>query len=274
LDERVRARTAELETVNHALRERESQLVAQAETLSQSNADLEQFAYFASHDLQEPLRMIAIYTDLIKEEDQSPADSERAMYVKVVRESVSRMEVLVRDLLVYSRAIHSEGLEQMEVDPQEAIQVATTNLQSQIEGARAEIITGDLPKLTADPVHLIQIFQNLIGNALKYCGPEPPRISIEASSGKAEWIFSVTDNGIGIDPEYHEKIFVPFKRLHGQQYPGSGVGLAICRRIVERFGGKIWVESELGCGASFYFSVPIATAEDKVVQSDSVAVSP
>lgn len=129
-----------------------------------------------------------------------------------------------------------------------------------------------MPKLIANPGHLIQIFQNLIGNGLKYRGEDPPRIAVSATKGDEEWIFSVTDNGIGIAPDYHEKIFIPFKRLHGQQYPGSGVGLAICRRIVERHGGRIWVESEPGRGATFYFSVPTTTSAESIEQRSSVAV--
>jgi signal transduction histidine kinase len=272
LDERVRHRTAELETVNRSLREREAQLVAQAEKLSESNADLEQFAYFASHDLQEPLRMISVYTELLEHNHKSQFDEESAMCAQMVRDSVRRLEVLVRDLLMYSRAIHGDRTEPSEIDSGEALLVATTNLQSQIEVEGAEIITGDLPKLHAYPVHLIQIFQNLIGNALKYRGTEPPRIIVAATRSPNEWIFSVKDNGIGISTDYHDKIFIPFKRLHGQQYPGSGVGLAICRRIVERLGGRIWVDSELGHGATFYFSVPIAPSQSDVAQRISVSV--
>lgn len=258
LDERVQHRTAELETANRSLREREAQLVAQAERLSESNADLEQFAYFASHDLQEPLRMISVYTELLEHNQRSHLDEESAMCARMVRESVGRLEVLVRDLLMYSRAIHGDRTEPSEIDSGEALLVAITNLQSQIEAEGAEIIAGDLPALHAYPAHLIQIFQNLIGNALKYRATEPPRITVAATRSSHEWIFAVKDNGIGISADYHDKIFIPFKRLHGQQYPGSGVGLAICRRIVERLGGRIWVDSKLGLGATFYFSVPIA----------------
>jgi signal transduction histidine kinase len=273
LDERVRMRTAELETANRSLLEREAELMTQAESLSRSNADLEQFAYFASHDLQEPLRMIAIYTELLDQNDMSQSDQESAMCVRVVRESVRRMEVLVRDLLMYSRAIHTDRVEQTETDPQDALRVATTNLAPQVEALGAEIIVAELPKVIADPVQLIQIFQNLIGNALKYRSAEAPRILVAAVRSPNAWILSVKDNGIGISSEYHEKIFSPFKRLHGQQYPGSGVGLAICRRIMERIGGQIWVESELGHGATFYFSVPAAATEGNLVNRASIAVS-
>jgi signal transduction histidine kinase len=273
LDERVRQRTAELEKANGSLRDREAQLIAQAEKLSESNADLEQFAYFASHDLQEPLRMIAIYTELLEENRSSQFDEESSRCVRVVRESVRRLEVLVEDLLMYSRAIHGEAVEgQSESDSNEALLIATTNLRLQIEKAGAEIITSAMPRLIASPGHLIQIFQNLIGNSLKYRGADPPQITVACTKNQNEWIFSVKDNGIGISSDYHEKIFIPFKRLHGQQYPGSGVGLAICRRIVERLGGKIWVESELGRGATFFFSIPAAKPEEQDVHLASVAV--
>jgi signal transduction histidine kinase len=255
LDERVRDRTMELERVNTSLREREAQLIAQTEKLSQSNADLEQFAYFASHDIQEPLRMIAIYTELL-ENQTSPLDGESSRYLQVVRESVRRLEVLVEDLLMYSRAIHGEWGARAEVDPQEALRIAAANLNSQIAKTGALIVSDDLPKVTAHPGQLIQIFQNLIGNSIKYHGPGAPQINVSAEETPGECIFSVSDNGIGIHSDYHEKIFVPFKRLHGQQIPGSGVGLAICRRIVERIGGRIWVESDIGAGATFRFSLP------------------
>jgi signal transduction histidine kinase len=271
LDERVRQRTAELELANRALLEREAQLMAQSEKLSESNADLEQFAYFASHDLQEPLRMIAIYTQLIEETCGPVFDEETRRHTRLVRESVRRMEALVNDLLMYSRAIHSDRMERSEVDPQEAIGVAMANLKPQIDALNAEVIASDLPRLVANPVQLIQIFQNLFSNALKYRGADPPRISVTASAAPDEWIICVRDNGIGIHPDYHEKIFIPFKRLHGQQYPGSGVGLAICRRIVERLGGRIWVESEAGRGAAFFFSIPTSPQPEPMPQDSAVA---
>lgn len=272
LDERVRQRTAELESANRSLRQNESQLIAQAEKLSASNADLEQFAYFASHDLQEPLRMIAIYTEMLEESAGAHLDDESARYTRVVRESVRRLEVLVHDLLMYSRAIHGEFVEQAEVDPQEALLVVTTNLKLQIEEVNAEIIADGLPKMVVHPGQLIQIFQNLIGNALKYRGPDPPRIVVTAVARQNDWLVSVKDNGIGIGSHYHENIFIPFKRLHGQQYPGSGVGLAICRRILERLGGRIWVESELGHGATFHFTIPMAPTPSASLTRSQVAV--
>jgi signal transduction histidine kinase len=256
LDQRVRERTAELEQTNVALEEREAQLITQADSLSRSNADLEQFAYFASHDLQEPLRMIAIYTELLTEENESRSPDEMAMFARVVRESVFRMEALVKDLLTYSRVIHGDRGEKNEVDSRESLLVATENLKPKINAQRADIIVKDLPRVFADPIHLIQVFQNLIGNALKYRSVQTPRIVVEAKRSKEAWIFSVADNGIGIEPQFHKDIFIPFKRLHGDSQPGSGVGLAICKRVVARLGGEIWVESNPGKGATFYFTVP------------------
>lgn len=272
LDERVRARTAELEQANRSLQEREAQLMAQAEKLSQSNADLEQFAYFASHDLQEPLRMIGIYTELIEDEHRAQFGEKSLMYARVVRDSIRRLEALVSDLLAYSRAIHEYQVDQAEIDTEEALRVATSNLDQLIRSTGAEIRAIALPRLIAHPTQLVQIFQNLIGNALKYRSNLPPLIHVTAERLNDEWIFAVQDNGIGIPPDYHMKIFEPFKRLHGQQYPGSGVGLAICRRILERLGGRIWVESEPGNGSTFYFSVPIAPPRrPPVVSADESA---
>jgi signal transduction histidine kinase len=266
LDERVRARTAELERVNRSLQEREAQLTAQAESLSQSNADLEQFAYFASHDLQEPLRMIGIYTELIEDSHREQFGEESLMYARVVRESIRRLETLVNDLLSYSRAIHEHQMEQHEIESSDALRIATNNLDPSIGSNGAEIITNGLPRLIVPQTQLVQIFQNLIGNSLKYRSALPPVIHVSAEQRNDNWIFAVEDNGIGIHADYHENIFQPFKRLHGQQYPGSGVGLAICRRILERLGGRIWVESEAGLGSTFYFSLPVASAQKNPVQ--------
>jgi signal transduction histidine kinase len=262
LDERVRERTAELEEANGSLQDREAQLIAQAESLSQSNADLEQFAYCASHDLQEPLRMIAIYTELLTQEKESQSPEETTMYARVVRESVFRMEALVKDLLTYSRVIHGDQGERNEIDSRDSLLVAIANLKTRIDAQQADVIVKDLPMVFADTIHLIQIFQNLIGNALKYRSAHAPRIVVEAKRSKDAWIFSVEDNGIGIDPRFHADIFIPFKRLHGDGYPGSGVGLAICKRVVARLGGEIWVESKAGKGATFFFTVPASAPED------------
>ena len=263
LDERVRQRTAELERANFVLQQHESLLVRQAEELSQSNAELEQFAYVASHDLQEPLRIIAIYSDLLRRKIAAKLDEESSGFLQTVLEGARKMERLIHDLLTYSRTIHSEASEVSEVDSADALQAALSNLEPLIKSSGAAVEFDALPKIAADRVQLMQIFQNLVGNSLKYHSDRPPRIAVKALQDDSEWIFSVSDNGIGIHPDYHETIFRPFKRLHGQQYPGSGVGLAICRRIVERSGGRIWVESEPDRGATFYFVLPVDPSRKK-----------
>lgn len=255
LDEGVRQRTAELERANASLQEREARLVRQAEELSNSNAHLEQFAYIASHDLQEPLRMIAVYTELIQRRGAGRFDAESERYMSTVVEGVRRMEQLIRDLLSYSRAIHSPVATER-VDSAETVRAAMLNLAPAITETGASIEYSDLPVLLIDRLWLTEIFQNLLSNALKYRSADPPHISIAAVEREGQWVFSVRDNGIGIHPNYHESVFLPFKRLHGRRYPGTGVGLAICRQIIERLGGRTWVDSQPDHGATFYFSIP------------------
>jgi chemotaxis family two-component system sensor kinase Cph1 len=185
-------------------------------------------------------------------------DADAAMCVGVVRQSVRRLEALVQDLLTYSRVIHSDQLDQNKIDLREAIGIVTTNLKSRIDEAGAEIVVVEPATPVAHPAPLIQVFQNLISNALKYRSSTPPRITVTAAERGNDWIFSVEDNGIGINPDFHRNIFIPFKRLHGPEYSGSGVGLAICRRVVERLGGEIWVESAVGAGSTFFFRIPAA----------------
>ena len=275
LDERVRQRTGELERANNALREREALLVKQADELARSNADLQQFAYLASHDLQEPLRMIAIYTQLLARKYQGKLDSDADTFIEIVLGGVRRMEALIRDLLGYSRIIHADGLMRDVVDVNTALGVAMSNLQTAIEQSGAAVRCGSLPKVVCDRTQVTQVFQNLLSNALKYRSDAPPEIFINAEERAEEWEFAVRDNGIGIASDYHASIFEPFKRLHGYEYPGTGVGLAICRRIIERHGGRIWVESQQGMGSTFRFTLPIALAHalvaDQGVDSSSLA---
>jgi len=273
LDERVRRRTEELERANLWLHERESLLLLQAGELARSNADLQQFAYVASHDLQEPLRLIGIYAELLKRRYGDRLDSEADRFLGVIGDGVQRMENLIRDLLAYSRVIHAEQPPvQTMVSVAEALKVATSNLELVIRESGAEIHTGDLPSVTCDRLELTQVLQNLISNAIKYRGPETPRIEINASHVDRDWVISVKDNGIGIPAQYLETIFSPFKRLHGQNYPGTGIGLALCRRIVERRGGKIWVESEVGMGATFRFSI-VDGVEQRLARAAASEVS-
>lgn len=258
LDERVRERTAELERANRALQEREALLIQQTDELARSNADLEQFAYIASHDLQEPLRMVAIYTELLSRRYRESLDSQADGFIVTILEGVRRMETLIRDLLAYSHTIHGKAAAPRRFEAGEAAQVAMERLDLLIRESGARVQVGPLPEVHGDPVALTQVFQNLLSNALKYKSGARAQIHISAKKDRDGCVFSVRDNGIGIHPDYHETIFEPFKRLHAGETPGSGVGLAICRRIVERQGGRIWVESAPGEGADFRFTFPPA----------------
>jgi signal transduction histidine kinase len=255
LDERVRERTAELERANRALREHQALLIKQAEDLGRSNVDLQQFAYIASHDLQEPLRMISIYSQIVGDRYRGRLDQNADDFLEIIISGVRRMETMIRDLLTYSRAIHAELVDTESFGAAYAVDTAIANLEAAIEESGAAIECGELPQVVHNRAQLTQVFQNLISNSLKYRAGEP-RVRISAVEDGADWIFSVIDNGLGIDPEHRDLVFDPFKRLHGREYPGTGVGLAICRRIVERHGGRIWVESAIGQGANFSFTIP------------------
>ena len=256
----VRRRTEELERVNEILTERDDVLRKEAEDLARSNADLRQFATLAWHDLQEPLRTIGIYAQLLKHRYHSHIDEDADRMIAAISDGVLRMETLIRALMAYSRAASADQPAQPELaDASEALEAAMANLAALVEESGAVIKWNSLPRVACSIDQLTQIFQNLLSNALKYRGEDPLRIHVSAESVAGEWVFSLNDNGVGIAKEYHETIFQPFKRLHGSQYPGSGIGLALCRRIVERNDGRIWVESEPGKGATFYFSIPDRT---------------
>ncbi len=260
LDVHVRERTEELLRVNRALRAHQTELLQQAEALARSNADLQQFAYIASHDLQEPLRQVALYSELLETRYRGRLDRDAQKFIGVIMEGARRMETLIHDLLLYSRTIHADpGLAET-IDAGDAIRAAAFNLDAAITQSGATIQNASLPQVCFDRVQLVQVFQNLISNAIKYRGDQAPEIAICAQRDGDDWVFSVRDNGLGIHPDYHESVFAPFKRLHGSEFAGSGVGLAICRRIVQRHGGKIWVESEPGQGSTFLFTVPTAKA--------------
>jgi PAS domain S-box-containing protein len=240
-----------------ARKEMELLLQRQKLELQRSNTELEQFAYIASHDLQEPLRAVTACGQLLQGKlAEERADPERDRLVAFMVDGGSRMQTLIADLLAYSRL--GMGARRVSlVDSGEALACARDQLRAAIAEAGAVIEASELPRLMADRVQLIQLFQNLLGNAIKYRGPEPPRIRVEARSAAGGWEFSVKDNGIGIEPQYFERIFVIFQRLHTRrEYPGTGIGLAICHKIVERHDGRIWVESALGSGSTFFFWLP------------------
>jgi PAS domain S-box-containing protein len=226
------------------------------EELRRANDDLQQFAYSASHDLQEPIRNVAIYSQLVAERYPDRLDDDGLMFLGFIKEGGRRLARLVDDLLAYTRA----GIVEEDVSPVDSATVLSQTLAGLAETVRendAKITFDPLPEVYMGQTHLQQIFQNLIVNALKYRKESPPQIHISALNIGGDWRFSVQDNGIGIDPQYKEKIFGLFKRLHrDQKYSGTGIGLAICQRIVARYGGRIWVESGSGQGATFFFTVP------------------
>ncbi len=250
--------TAILE-INRDITERkqaEEELAARAQELARSNADLQQFAYVASHDLQEPLRMVASYTQLLAKRYRGKLDADADDFIGFAVDGAHRMQALVNDLLAYSR-VETRGKEFSSTEADAALDNAVRNLKVAIEETHAIVSHDPLPTVPADATQLCQIFQNLIGNAVKFHGPERPRIHVSAKQQGGEWCFSVRDNGIGIDPRNSDRIFVIFQRLHaGREYPGTGIGLAITKKIVERHGGRIWVKSEPGQGSTFSFTIP------------------
>jgi PAS domain S-box-containing protein len=241
----------------------EEHLVKTVGELKRSNDELQQFAYVASHDLQEPLRMVASYTELLAKRYKGHLDSDADEFIAFAVDGCNRMQGLIRDLLAYSRA-GTSGKALSEASSEDALQVALTNLRITIKQSGAVVSHDALPDIKMDETQLTQVFQNLIGNAIKYRSAEVPCVHVSAVANDAgEWIFSVRDNGLGIDPQYFERIFVLFQRLHGRtEFEGTGIGLAICKKVLERMGGRIWVESQPEKGSTFYFTLP---KEDKTL---------
>jgi light-regulated signal transduction histidine kinase (bacteriophytochrome) len=225
--------------------------------LERSNTELERFAYVASHDLQEPLRMITGYTNLLAKRYRGKLDASADEFIGFAVDGANRMRVLINDLLTYSR-VGSQGRKLAPTDCERVLSQTLAGLDWAIQESAAKVTYDPLPTVNGDDVQLSQLFQNLIGNALKYRNSHGAVVHIGCRRCDNEWLFSVRDNGIGIDPRFAERIFLIFQRLHTrEQYPGTGIGLAVCRRIVERHGGKIWVESETGKGSTFYFTLPV-----------------
>jgi PAS domain S-box-containing protein len=256
VEEEVRLLNSHLEELNAHLEER---VLARTEELRRSNEELAQFAYVASHDLQEPLRTVSVYTQLLARHYGSVlnANGDARLFMEFITESAQRMEYLIRDLLQFSQ-IDSPGIEQLpSINSESSFNEAIINLKTSIDEHSATISHDPLPWVKGDPIQLTRLFQNLISNAIKYRNPDQaPVVRVSARLSGREWLFSITDNGIGIEPQYAERIFGIFKRLHGRDNPGTGIGLAICKKIVARHGGRIWVESQLGAGATFHFTLP------------------
>jgi light-regulated signal transduction histidine kinase (bacteriophytochrome) len=263
LEELVAQRTGELEAANRQLQSEigERQRVVEelgraALDLARSNRDLEQFAYVASHDLQEPLRAVAGYIGLLQRRYGESLDANAGEYIAGALDGARRMQSLIGDLLVYSR-VGTRGKEPGSAEVEAVLNNTMENLRASIQESGAVITADPLPTVRADAVQLTQLFQNLLGNAIKFRSDRPPQIHVGARREKGRWLFCVRDNGVGIDPQYHERIFLIFQRLHTRsRYPGTGIGLAICKKIVERHGGEIWLESQPGQGSTFYFTIP------------------
>jgi len=234
----------------------EEKLRAVASELARSNEDLQRFAYIASHDLQEPLRMVTNYIALLEQKHKPSLDSDSHKYMEFVLDGATRMRALIRDLLEYAEVSAGHRSLQL-IDFKPVIQECMQDMQEQIREEHAEITIDPLPQIWGDPIQMGQLFCNLIGNAVKYHGKAPPKIRVSAQRSNDEWVFSVRDNGIGFEMKYASKIFEPFRRLHARaEFAGTGIGLAICRKIVEGHKGRIWVQSEPGVGTTFYFTLP------------------
>jgi len=239
------------------LRDSETQLSNSVTELTETNEELGRFAYVASHDLQEPLRMITSFTGLLQKEYGEALDESALEYVKIANISAKRMQELIHDLLDYAKMDGETG-KAVEVNCLEILSYVKSILQEKISQTKAKITHDELPIISTNPVRLSRLLQNLLSNALKYISAKaPPIIHVGFEEGKDCWTFYVRDNGIGIDKKYSEMVFSPFKRLHRKdEYPGSGIGLAICQKIVDSLGGKIWIESKLGKGSTFFFTIP------------------
>jgi light-regulated signal transduction histidine kinase (bacteriophytochrome) len=266
---RLEEQTLELQRTRDELEyrviKRTEDLAKANETLESSNIELQQFAYVASHDLQSPLRSISGFVQLLKMDYEEQLDDQARDYIRRTVQSIVQMQTLIRDLLSYSR-VDARSRPFVAVPLADVFRGSVSLLQLSIRDAGGQVTCDELPVVLGDSSQLAQLMMNLISNGLKYHGTDPPHVHVSAEPGtkKSEWIVSVRDNGIGIDPKYFGRIFEIFKRLHDQkEYPGTGIGLAVCRRVVERHGGAIWVESEAGRGSNFCFTIPADTAKSQ-----------
>jgi signal transduction histidine kinase len=251
-----------------AVRSAHSALEARARDLERSNAELEQFAYVASHDLQEPLRKVASFCQLLQRRYIGQLDARADQYIEFAVDGAKRMQALIDDLLAFSRVGRAERAPTL-VSCAKALSQARVNLTNEIKKSGAVIESTDLPSVNAEFTLLISLFQNLISNAIKFRGEQPPMVRISAAGRDDDWLFSVADNGIGIEPEFADRIFVIFQRLHDRtQYAGTGIGLSMCRKIVEHYGGRIWLDTSYHEGAKFNFTLPVAPADDEETSHD------
>jgi signal transduction histidine kinase len=256
LEERVRQRTSELEAVNRDLQREVVERQQVAAELTRSNRELERFAYVASHDLKEPLRKIRLHLELLERHCRGRLDEKAGQFLAIALDGATRMQGLVKDLLAYAR-VGSRARAAEPTDCRQGFDQAVANLEAAIRESGAVVTATDLPWVLAEGTELVQLFQNLIDNAIKFRGARAPTVAVTAQRQGGAWLFRVRDNGIGIEPRYAERVFVLFERLHSQRdYAGTGIGLAICKKIVERHGGSICVECEPGQGACFLFTLP------------------
>jgi light-regulated signal transduction histidine kinase (bacteriophytochrome) len=235
----------------------QAELARKAKQLEVSNSDLREFAHVTSHDLQEPLRSINGFAQLVSRRYMGKIDADADEFLTYITEASSRMTGMIQGLLTYSRLVNAADLDE-ELPLMDAVDWARSNLLLALEESHATLEVGELPVIRGNRVQFCQLMQNLIGNALKYRGSEPPVISVTSETHGTDCVITVADNGMGIGSDYHERIFGLFKRAHGREYPGTGVGLALCKKVVERHGGRIWVESEVGAGSKFRFTVPVS----------------
>jgi len=244
------------------LKRTEEKLKQTLNGLERSNKELEQFAFIVSHDLQEPLRMVASFTQLLEESYKGKLDKDADEFIYYIVDGTTRMQRMIEDVLMYSR-VGTRGKPFEPTDCEKVLDQGVTNLKVAIEENDATVTHDSLPTIMADASQMVELIQNLIGNAIKFRKKEdPPHVHVSAEKKDNEWVFSVRDNGIGIAPEFFGRLFNIFQRLHGrEEYPGTGIGLAICKKIVERHGGRIWVESEPGKGSTFYFTIPAERGE-------------